>query len=60
MTSIAKEKPSISILDYSLQKLPELDELRILNWNQLANELKRVVESLSFNNSFRNMLSLVS
>ena len=43
---------------YKSAPLPELDELRTLNWNQLADDLERVVESLSINNIFRNMLSL--
>ena len=36
--------------------LPELDELRTINWNQVDKELKLILQSV-YNKSFGNMLS---
>jgi hypothetical protein len=41
-------------------KLPQLDELRTLNWNQIGKELREMIECTTINRSFKNFLSLLS
>jgi site-specific DNA recombinase len=40
--------------------LPQLDELRTLNWNQIGKEVKEVLENSSLNINFQKYLSLLS
>jgi len=40
LTLYQKEKPGIFILDFSLQKLPQLDAFRTANWKRIQWELE--------------------